>query len=81
MTWKQQNNQLQKQHFTIHIIQMKGEAESILMEFFWEAMKGADTNPCMHLRGCEASLRLLNTPRRLVRAHYNVMPLQSLVAC
>lgn len=36
---------------------MKGEAESILMEFFWEVMKGADANPCMHLWGCEAPVK------------------------
>ena len=61
--------------------------ESLLMRFISAVIKGADTNPCIHLQGHEVSLRQLNTPRWFVRSRYtgfffpSVSLLQSLAAC
>lgn len=38
------------------------------MRFISAVMKGADTNPRIHLRGREVPLRQLNTPQRFVRS-------------
>lgn len=44
--------------------------ESFLMRFISAVIKGADTNPCVHLQCHEVSLRQLNTPRWFVHSRY-----------
>lgn len=48
MTWKQCNKQLQVQNISISIW-IYTDTESALMKFISAVMKGADTNPCIHL--------------------------------